>query len=325
MTASRWWLALFAAGLVAAAPPKNDRAQADRETQQDIAKSLRQIATAANRSHEASNINGECSERQEYRRSDLCAQWKAADAARSAADAAWLFGILGAAIGVLTLAAAVAAALFAGRAATHTKTGADEAKRSADAAETNVKVARESLAAENRAWIEIGELTHGDLQFDGSYIILKVAFKMTNIGQTVALNVMTYARLILDPFVRPDTAGWQAFRDDMAAKPDVFAKPIFPSREEDSREDLRAMIDMASAGYGSDVPEEKRYAISLCLGVRYNTIFDREGDPPHETVKLFMLLRRDERGDLVHFVGPNTVPAADIQKKVYPIDHSAVT
>lgn len=58
-----------------------------------------------------------CEPDREDRESDLCAQWKAADAAQSSANAAWTLGIVGLAIGAFTLGAAVCAAAFAKRAA----------------------------------------------------------------------------------------------------------------------------------------------------------------------------------------------------------------
>ena len=65
-----------------------------------------------------------CAKGQHDHASDLCAQWKAADAASSAADAAWLFGYAGATIGLMTLLAAAAAAIYARSASIHTETSA---------------------------------------------------------------------------------------------------------------------------------------------------------------------------------------------------------
>jgi len=79
-----------------------------------------------------------CDSKEENRNSDLCAQWKAADAARESADwtrRTFYVSIVGGIIAFLTLAAAVAAAVFAKLAADHTAEGAIQAKRSAEAAE----------------------------------------------------------------------------------------------------------------------------------------------------------------------------------------------
>lgn len=69
-----------------------------------------------------------CDQSHEDRRSDLCAQWKAADAPESSAKAAWVLGILGSTIGACTLIAAIMAARYASDAARETKRGADAAE-----------------------------------------------------------------------------------------------------------------------------------------------------------------------------------------------------
>ena len=90
--------------------------------------------------------DGGCIAGKDNRKSDLCAQWKAADAA---ADAAWSAyaafwaAIAGLLIGALTLIAAGLAAKFARDAAVHTETGADEARRAADAAENALELSRQ--------------------------------------------------------------------------------------------------------------------------------------------------------------------------------------
>lgn len=65
-----------------------------------------------------------CERGQDNRASDLCAQWKAADAARSSANAAWWLGFLGLCIGIATLWAASRAAHWAKEAAKHTEASA---------------------------------------------------------------------------------------------------------------------------------------------------------------------------------------------------------
>ena len=78
-----------------------------------------------------SQDNG-CEQGQDKRNSDLCAQWKAADAAADAAQWAWI-QLIGAGIGLLlggaTMAAAISAAYYAKRAANETKRSADIATK----------------------------------------------------------------------------------------------------------------------------------------------------------------------------------------------------
>lgn len=128
------------------------------------------------------------------RRSDLCAQWKAADAARSSADASWLFGAIGTCIGAFTL-------LAAGLAAKYARDAALEAKKAADAAAITVDEARHANAiARNidRPWIAPSaamvafESHNGELRF-------KFEFFYKNVGRMAAESVQLFSHLIFDP------------------------------------------------------------------------------------------------------------------------------
>jgi hypothetical protein len=130
-------------------------------------------------SDSASELNAPCAPGEENRNSDLCAQWKAADAADESAEWAERMSLpiwLGAITGVLTLLAAVAAAVFAKSAAYHTK-------RSADAAvEVNESTKRAEKLA-NEAVIECK--CTGKISEDG----VTLNFTLTNAGKTTADNI----------------------------------------------------------------------------------------------------------------------------------------
>ena len=101
---------------LAASPPQERRQAQHNQAEQGAAVSLERIARTTDRNNEAAHFSPECPEGTENRRSDLCAQWKAADAAYE--SAAWSrrtfhLGIWGLAVGFLTLGAAAAAAYFA--------------------------------------------------------------------------------------------------------------------------------------------------------------------------------------------------------------------
>jgi hypothetical protein len=77
-----------------------------------------------------------CKQGEDKRGSDLCAQWKAADAAADGAYWSWgqlWIGAVGLILGAVTMTAAIAAAFFAKSAADHTKRGADVAENAHDA------------------------------------------------------------------------------------------------------------------------------------------------------------------------------------------------
>jgi len=120
------WLSL------AAAQPEKPRSEPKAAPNQNVAGALDNVAAALQSANKPNRHDEPCQKGGDDRASDLCAQWKAADAARDAADYTNFFGWLGTVIGVLTLAAAGAAAYFAKKAAEHTETGAKEAKRQAD-------------------------------------------------------------------------------------------------------------------------------------------------------------------------------------------------
>ena len=132
--------------------------------------------------NEPGEYQKKCEPGEENRASDLCAQWKAADAAKSAAQAAWWIGIVGSLIGAFTLAAAWAAARYAKLAADHTKTGAD-------AAEGSLAVQREAVALQLRPYVMFfnAEKSEPKKPFTNKSSF-PISFK--NFGQTPAYKVI---------------------------------------------------------------------------------------------------------------------------------------
>jgi hypothetical protein len=126
-------------------------------------------------------VNADCANGNGDRRSEICAQWKAADAAQESAVWAgrtfWLgiFGVLG---GFLTLGAATAAAWYAKRAAEYTRAGALEAKRAADAAEIDL-----------RPWISVSVHPNFAVTSSSGSLTISLIITMKNVGRTPAQNV----------------------------------------------------------------------------------------------------------------------------------------
>ncbi|MGA9659515.1 MAG: hypothetical protein WBQ60_10495 [Asticcacaulis sp.] len=121
------------------------------------------------------------------RSSDLCAQWKAADAARDGANwtlAALIFGTI---INLVTL-------VFVRLSFSETQKAVQEGRRSADAAVDAVETARKQLEAD-RAWIipETPKISYqGLLHFEGEMFgnNFTVEFPIRNFGPTPALQVI---------------------------------------------------------------------------------------------------------------------------------------
>jgi hypothetical protein len=181
----RYILAALGWLILAASPPQQNRAQPQPQAEQQIANSLENVAAAIERGNERTNYNPACEQGTDNRRSDLCAQWKAADSAHESAALA----LVGAGIGFLTLCAAVAAAYFASEAAKHTKTSADEARRTADAAEDSLanstQIAHSQLRAYVASTLEDFEPEDPNASEPAIYMY-KFKFYFKNAGQTPA-------------------------------------------------------------------------------------------------------------------------------------------
>lgn len=181
MLGSYWRIIIAVAGLVLAAfaqPEAQNREQPNSAAQPKIEQSLRDIAASPSEANRPSNLVQPCDHGESNRSSDLCAQWKAADAAESAANAAWLFGTLGTLIGAFTLAAAIAAAFFAKKAADHTESGAKAAQ---DAVEETQRIGE----AQIRCYLSI---KRPQITFINENEVM-VSCRVFNSGQSPALQV----------------------------------------------------------------------------------------------------------------------------------------
>jgi hypothetical protein len=147
-----------------------------------------------------------CERNNDQRSSDLCAQWKAADAAYDSARWAWwqlLLGGVGLILGAATMAAAIFAALYAKRAAVATEqtvkiaqdaaTGAGEAlmiaERNANAAAEQVKVAKETAHRQLRPYILPATLGVLNSTTAGGWKIWTGYGQLRNQGETPAVIV----------------------------------------------------------------------------------------------------------------------------------------
>ena len=163
---------------------------------------------------------------------DRCAQWKAADAAKSSADATWwtvyLAG-LGIGLGTITMAAAIAAAYFA-------KKAADETKRGANAAHDA-----------NRPWLDVDLKLHSVcVNYDGKGYSLQLEVTPLNAGASPASDVREHVECLFydqipkdnDPYSLSFTGRDQALQKRAVA---VAAKlgeerdagpTVFPGRDQ---------------------------------------------------------------------------------------------
>jgi hypothetical protein len=138
---------LFACGFAACAATSDSGSKIEKQqaqSQRSIAESLTAIsALEISKDQRPDKTIEPCKIGDDRRYSDLCAQWKAADAAASSAywtQSQFWAGLL---LGLSTLGAAIAAAFYARAAAVHADRSANEAKRSADAAQEQMALARQ--------------------------------------------------------------------------------------------------------------------------------------------------------------------------------------
>ncbi|MBN8529866.1 MAG: hypothetical protein J0M36_11625 [Caulobacterales bacterium] len=162
-------------------------------------------------------LNANCPAGIDDRKSDLCAQWKAADAAEESATWTRRTGIftgIGLIVGAITMAAAIGAAVFAKEAASHTKRGSDAAsaqvvlsEKSTEAALVSAESAVKSHQSD-RPWLLFLNVQRGAFEngvVDDVPIANGLAFilKFANNGRSPALDVRGDRQWLLVPEAEP--------------------------------------------------------------------------------------------------------------------------
>lgn len=109
-------LAAFGWLILAASPPKNAAQPGNASIQIERTRALQRLASALEKLPAPPRPDNGCKQGQDIRQSELCAQWKAADAAQESADwtrSGFCVSVVGSILGALTLIAAGFAALYA--------------------------------------------------------------------------------------------------------------------------------------------------------------------------------------------------------------------
>ena len=186
--------------IVGAAPNESkDKQGLTAQSNEAVTSELRDIVKAIEKVNSAPHPDMGCPVGKEDRSSDLCAQWKAADAANDAAVSArktFRLGIVGTIIGFFTLVAAGLAARYAKSAANETKRAADIATSTLEEARKNtfeqIKIAQQGLLAAingQRAWLSANlRITDQQIRDDQLHFTFFASAK--NIGNTPALNII---------------------------------------------------------------------------------------------------------------------------------------
>jgi len=173
--------------LIGATPQNDSGDQAIQPNTESVeAQGLDNIAAAIWKANKTPQPDSGCEPGQENRHSDLCAQWKAADAAAEAtwwAAAMFWLGMGGAVIGALTLTAAAFAAWYAREAARHTETGALEAAKGAKAAQDTYQ----AYLATERAIVRVISAEFRNPSSDHVAHDMELALTVMNYGRSNAV------------------------------------------------------------------------------------------------------------------------------------------
>lgn len=195
------FIAAFGVVLLGAALPPDEREQAKqvppRQPQQTVSGSPPEKQLPNQHTNEPPGYQSPCHAGVDDRNSDLCAQWKAADAA----DRSAYWTLVSTIIGCLTFAAASVAAYYAREAARHTKAGAEQAERGADAAVSAIEKAAEAnvIALDSqRPWITISDVSQTTPIFENTdqSIYTYRFIEINNVGEQPAVKIVGHAWLI---------------------------------------------------------------------------------------------------------------------------------
>lgn len=193
--------------LAAASQGENNSDFKKGRTEQQIANTTGRIADALETANEPKREMAACPKGGEDRKSELCAQWRAADAASMAVDAAYVsnfIGWIGVVLGTITMFAAIAAAYFAKRAADETKRSADiakrdegnavaaliETRRAADASVDQVEIARSVAKQEMRPWLVVTADLSSEITVTADHIMFFIYIIVNNVGKGVANKIV---------------------------------------------------------------------------------------------------------------------------------------
>lgn len=227
-----------------------------------------------------------CPDRRDDRNSDLCAQWKAADAANESAVWTGRVGIMtggGLLIGALTLLAAVAAAKFA-------RDAARETKRSADLAES-------ALRSLERPYLVLEIVKSGVERLGKKTTFGPVEYRFKNLGRSPAILTRRFLAYRWSDGLPAPIDPTQVAGEQIA-----YGTAIAPGRTSQKLETGHALPIISIMGQNQT--GEKRGSILFLIGfIRYR---DLAGN---EHVTGFCFGHDDETG--FHFASPRLKPGEE--------------
>ena len=227
-----------------------------------------------------------CERGSDNRKSDLCAQWKAADAASSSADWAYwtmLAGAVGLLIGGGTLFAAWRAAHWAKEAAKHTEVGAQQSERSAKAAEIALEQSRLASQTDLRAWVAT-KVKLLDYNRKKDFADFSIEVCLSNIGKTPAFDVAVSYE------ITPEIT----FVTNYGVVPKVEKfphqlTPIMPNASVTQRFGIRIENDAIDRAIAAAVRQGSAVMVVVDIVAYYRTVFDEFGTRERTTSARYLV------------------------------------
>lgn len=195
------------------------------------------------------DLTNPCEQGSDNRNSDLCAQWKAADAAKKSADWNVYIGIFASLAGALTLAAAVAAAYFAKQAVLET---------------------RRIGEAQTRAYISVREVTaNAKRKSDNLFgIFLEPSIFVDNNGITPGKMKISMAEVRF--------YDWDKRKFYYNYTGGGGSRDIFQNRMVGPGSNFRIPFGEVGQGSVDGINDNKRILVEVGILISYIDIFDRE-------------------------------------------------
>ena len=300
-----YWIAIITAVgwlilIGAAETPKQGAETKHKEAVNSQARSLQTVTPPTVQPIEAiqgMEYQNPCRQGWDNRNSDLCAQWKAADAAADAAYwAKWQLWIGIAGVGGLLVSLHL------------TRLALNKAADANGVAEKSLAQSKENAALDRRPWISINITAPEGLTFHPEFVHIKLVITIKNVGLTAAHNIRVKPDFILQP--RSPTQELPPFFSDhlaQALSDGVAGLMLVPGEAVDREAGMKifrrdfgsafegqtyiAPLIFVSVTYQSfPTPEvhqiARSYLLSECLEDGSRMIIAEYGDVPSEMLKL---------------------------------------
>lgn len=300
-------LAVAATFMLAASPETNNAGKPDQATPDtntvEPAKPLAVTITAPVQMMQPAINLPPCGPEQYESRDDLCAQWKAADAASSSASWSWWQMMIaggGLLVGIVTMGAAIAAAIFARKAAVETEKSASAALDAVTETREANKIARQTGEAQVRCYLSIQNVQvslsfkpetksitpsepHDSNKKDPIYP--NIFFKIRNHGNSPAMGVsFSFSIMFMSYFTKDDAIQMHERQSERKFPRDVQNEDVWGEiipASHDLTPETTFMFSLTDLEKSALVTPGSGLSISLVISVMFTDVFDRVFSEDH--------------------------------------------